>query len=44
MGSWEQLEERWWMLIVSGEEDELITLGEELSGKDRIKEQRSPFG
>lgn len=44
MGSWEQLEERWGKLTLSGEEDKTITLGEKLSEEDQSKEQRSLLG
>lgn len=44
MGSWEQLEECWGKLTFSSEEDELITLGDELSGEDRNKERFSVMG
>lgn len=38
------MEERWDKLLLSREEDELINLGEDLSGDDKIKESQSLIG
>lgn len=38
------MEEQWGKLSLSGEKDELINLGEDLSGDDKIKENQSLIG